>query len=237
MGWLSSIGIGVLAAAVGAVASGFVANLAVGWYRVSGRDGASGYFVVLFGLLGLIVGLITGIVVARTQGSVVEPHFGKVLAFAVAWVLGLVALVGLVAWASADREPTVGGRGLELRVEVRAPAGSSEPTAGDNSHVILFGAGSAYRMGALRVGEPRELEGRLHLCGEVDVHARVLRMLGIKLGAGDTQYIDFTLPAVPKEDQGPWSAWQQTDLMGDRSRPAAGTEFVIRYRLQRRAAE
>lgn len=237
MGWLSSIGIGVLAAAVGAVASGFVANLAVGWYRVSSREGAAGYFVVLFGLLGLVVGLITGVTVARTQGDGVEPHFGTALALAMAWILSLVALVGLVAWASAEREPTFGGRGLKLRVEVRAPTGSQEPAAGDNSHVILFGAGSAYRTGALRVGEPRELEGKLHLCGEVDVHARVLRMLGIKLGSADTQYIDFALPPVPKEDQGPWSAWQPTDLMGDRSRPAAGSEFVIRYRLQRRAAE
>lgn len=236
MGWFASIGIGVLAAAVGAVASGFVANLAVGWYRVSGREGAAGYFVVLFALLGLVVGFATGVIVARAQGGAAEPHLWA-LGSALAWVLGTVVVVGLVAWASAEREPTFGGRGLELRVEVRAPVGAPEPVAGDNSHVILFGAGSAYRTGDLRVGEPREVDGRLRLEGVVEVHAHVLRMLGIKLGGGDTQYIDFALPARPTEEVGPWSAWQPTDLMGDRSRPAAGTEFVIRYRVQRAAPD
>ena len=56
MSWLASIVVSLLTAAVGLMLGGYLASLAVGWYRVSSFEGASGYFVVAFALcLGLCV--------------------------------------------------------------------------------------------------------------------------------------------------------------------------------------
>lgn len=38
MGWPGSIGVGILTAATATIAAGWVANLSVGWYRISSRD-------------------------------------------------------------------------------------------------------------------------------------------------------------------------------------------------------
>ena len=52
MNWFLSIFIGILTAAVGAIGAGLVANAAVDWYRITSREGASGYFVVFMDLVG-----------------------------------------------------------------------------------------------------------------------------------------------------------------------------------------
>ena len=52
MSWSTSVVVGLLSAVVGAVAAGFVATLAVDWYQVTSREGASGYFIVFMALIG-----------------------------------------------------------------------------------------------------------------------------------------------------------------------------------------
>ena len=59
MSWLASIAIALLTAAVGLMLGGYLASLAVGWYRVSSFEGGAGYFVV-----GLALGF-SAIVVPR----------------------------------------------------------------------------------------------------------------------------------------------------------------------------
>jgi hypothetical protein len=54
MHWFLSIFIGILTAVVGAIGAGFVANAAVDWYHITSREGASGYFVVFMGLVGML---------------------------------------------------------------------------------------------------------------------------------------------------------------------------------------
>src|SRR5512138_176683 len=58
MSWLASLAIALATAAGGLVLGGYLASLAVGWYRVSSFEGGSGYFVVVFALLGFGVGLV-----------------------------------------------------------------------------------------------------------------------------------------------------------------------------------
>jgi hypothetical protein len=60
MSWLASFVVALLTAAVGLVLGGYLASLAVGWYRVSSFEGGAGYFVVAFALLGFVVGLWSG---------------------------------------------------------------------------------------------------------------------------------------------------------------------------------
>lgn len=79
MNWLGSIVIGVMTAIVGAILAGTVATLAADWYSVPSREGAAGYFVVLFILLGIVAGFILGVVVSRTIAGRPKPGFLKSL--------------------------------------------------------------------------------------------------------------------------------------------------------------
>jgi hypothetical protein len=63
MSRLVSIFVGLLTAVAAGLEAGFVADLCVGWYRVSSFAGASGYFVFigLFGAVGLAMGIVCSI--------------------------------------------------------------------------------------------------------------------------------------------------------------------------------
>ena len=50
MSWISTIFAALISAVAGLLLSGFVASLAVGWYRISSFEGGSGYFVVFMAL-------------------------------------------------------------------------------------------------------------------------------------------------------------------------------------------
>ena len=75
MSWLSSIAIGLITAAIGCLGAGFVATKCVRWYRFSGFEGGSVYYVVAIALLGIIVGLLVGIVCSRIVAGWETPGF------------------------------------------------------------------------------------------------------------------------------------------------------------------
>ena len=77
MSWLATIFVALLTAAVGLVLGGYLASLAVGWYRVSSFEGGAGYFVVGFALLGAVVGLLLGLGVSRVAAASLGFGFWK----------------------------------------------------------------------------------------------------------------------------------------------------------------
>ena len=101
MSWLLSIFVGLLNAVTASLEAGFVADLCVGWYRISSFEGASGYFVVFMGLLGGIVGLVVGIVCSRLVG----PGFFRGLGWSFGSTAGLALLVGGISRLGADLSP------------------------------------------------------------------------------------------------------------------------------------
>jgi hypothetical protein len=129
MSWGSSIFVGVLTAAVGAVVAGFFANLAVGWYRISSFEAGSAAFVVGFSVLGFVVCSIVGVVASRIIASGANPGFLKALVASHAVLLGIVAVVGVSARLLADVPPTIDGEELMLAVEVRWPEGTTTSPA------------------------------------------------------------------------------------------------------------
>ena len=94
MNWLTTFVVAILTAAAGAFSSGYVAALAVDWYTVPSREGESGYFVIAFGLLGLLVGLLLGVVVSRMVAAGTHPAFFRALGVSLAILLGAVGSVG-----------------------------------------------------------------------------------------------------------------------------------------------
>jgi hypothetical protein len=63
--WLLSLLIAAVSGVLGLVGAGFIGNLCVEWYRISGREGAAGYFVVAIALLGGLLGFVIGPVAVR----------------------------------------------------------------------------------------------------------------------------------------------------------------------------
>ena len=130
MSWWLSLLVGVLTAVAGCLGTGLVAGLLVDWYRVSSREGASGFFVIGLALLGLVGGFVVGVVCARLVAAGVAPGFLKALGVALGATCGLLALITGLSWLSADFPPTLDGRELVVEVEVRLPAGLEIPAEG-----------------------------------------------------------------------------------------------------------
>src|SRR5690349_15554225 len=127
MSWLSSVVVGVLTAVIGGIAAGTIAALAVEWYSITSREGASGFFVLGFVLLAVIVGFIVGMVGSRIVAAGPNPGFLKALGYAQLAMLGTIGLIGGIARLLADVGPRIGGKDLMVNVEFRWPRGQEPP--------------------------------------------------------------------------------------------------------------
>src|SRR6185436_5669278 len=133
MSWLASFVVALLTAAVGLVLGGYLASLAVGWYRVSSFEGVSGYFVVAFALLGFVVGLVGGLVVSRVGAASFGFGFWRAFLTSQLTVVGLAVIAGGIARLAADVPPSIGGEHMLLVVEIRWPASATESPATDTT--------------------------------------------------------------------------------------------------------
>jgi len=88
----------------------WIGSRCVSWYRISSFEGGSGYFVIGIGLLGGMVGLITGLVTAGILGP--QEGAGCLRAFfsAVGILVGLAVVTTDLWWVRADIPPRIDGR-------------------------------------------------------------------------------------------------------------------------------
>jgi hypothetical protein len=213
MGWLVSIAVALLTGALGLVGAGAVANACVSWYRISGFEGKSGYFVIGMALLGGIAGTIAGLVCARIVASWPAPSFLKGVGLSWGVVAGVTAAVAAIAWALADIPPEVDGKKLDLEVEFRLPAGEAEPpAAGESAYVSLAAAsGQTVRRterGELHLDAARREDGRWIVPGEVLVFTtRGSRILDLVVGGETLAGFIVPLPRRPGAAEREWSDW------------------------------
>lgn len=116
MSWLSTIVTAVLTAALGTVLSGYVATMAVRWYRISSFEGKAGYYVIGMALVGLTVGLVVGVVISRIVAASQSPSLLKSIGLALGAMALIVAMVGGTGRLKADVPPTIDGEALMLMV-------------------------------------------------------------------------------------------------------------------------
>jgi hypothetical protein len=238
MNWFLSIFIGILTATVGAIGAGFVANAAVDWYRITSREGASGYFVVFMGLVGMIGGLLIGIVAARLVAASGSPGFFKGLGCALGTAITLLAVIGGLAWLAADLPPKIDGKELELAVEVRCPTGFEMPrdVSSPYSWYVSLTAAHGSRSqgtGTLRLQEAIQVDGRWIIPATVFLHTSDLgKSLGIGLAGHPEQFFNLPLPAKPSRTDMSWSAWLDDPHFGDLSKPAPEIALATRFRVQ-----
>src|SRR5437879_3913124 len=139
MSWFGSFLIALLTAVLACFTAGAIAAACVDWYHVSGREGGAGYFVIAIAFYGAIVGFIAGMVASRLVAASASPGFFKALAFSFGGVLSVSGAAALIAWGLADIPPRLEGNLLNLVVEVRLPAGETDPSHyGTKESYILF---------------------------------------------------------------------------------------------------
>lgn len=233
MGWVGSVFLGILTAVVGAILAGFVANSAVGWYRVSSFEGGAGYFVVAMGLLGAIGGLIVGIATSRILAAG-HPGGFKALGLALAVTSGVILLIGLVARLLADVPPRLDGEELLLAVELRWPEGRSLEPAPAGQWWLSLGSSSggtrrASREGPLWREDARLEDGRWIVPGAVEVFtSRGQRVLQVEPDGILDHGFQVPLPARPGRRQLEWSEWLPRPRPGDAPLPDG---FRYRFRV------
>jgi hypothetical protein len=216
MSWLSSFFIAVMTAVVTAIAGGLVAAGCVDWYRISGREGGSGYTVIAIGLLGCIAGFFAGLILSRSFGGPGPSGFFKGWGISTGAMLGLAGAAALVAWGLADIPPTINGHELDLIVEVRLPKGAEQPAvAGEQKQFIIFGTSysptqtpRAREFGVLDVANARQEDGRWIVPGSVRIFTtRGSRSLTIVLDPKAATGFELRLPGHPGPKYKQWSGW------------------------------
>lgn len=216
MSWFGSFFIAVMTAVVTAVAGGLVAAGCVDWYRISGREGASGYTVIAIGLLGCIAGFFAGLILSRFFGGPGPAGFFKGWGVSTGAMLGLAGAAALVAWSLADIPPTINGHELDLVVEIRLPTGAAQPSvSAEGKPYIIFGSSysptqssRASEYGTLDVAEARQVDGRWVVPGSVRIFTtRGSRSLTIVLDPKLAIGFELRLPGHPGPKYKQWSEW------------------------------
>ena len=238
MSWFASIGTGVLTAAVAAGSALLVSIAAVEWLRISSFEGAAGYFVVLNAFLASVAGLAVGIVVSRFLGGPGWPGFFQGLGWSALIVGGAIVILGGFAWLTADREPLVAGRPLDLLVEVSMPAAlQAEVEQLEKSYVPYVALSHARESGWIRyldLAQGRMENGRWILTGRFEIYtARGERGVSVAMRAVEEQYFDLPLPGQPKL-MSDWSDWMTNPHRSNRTPPAPEEAFALRYRVVQR---
>jgi hypothetical protein len=232
MGWLATFAVAVLTAASCALASTFVANLAVRWYHVSTREGGAGYFVLAFGLMGFVAGFVIGLVgsrvVAAREGAGFFGAFGLCLGIS----LTLVGLVGGIARLQADVPPEVDGEELWLMLDVRLPQGAESPAKGTGEAKLNLGSLSGHTMrvsreGALFKEDAHLVDGRWVVPGAAEVFTtRGKLTFDVALGSVHEGFL-LPISGRPRRSDFSWSPWYPTVQV-------QGMALSYRYKVQTR---
>lgn len=230
MKWLASIFVGICAAPLAAIIVGTAADSWAGWLRISSREGAAGYWVVLMGLLAAVVALIVGTCIARGW-LLTTPHFWSALGA----TLGLTAAITLVmtalVWLAADLPPKIDGRRLQLMAELRLPAGTTvDLLKAETSYVSIMRADTrdSRGSGSFDLKAAREVDGHFIVPITIDLYTSAKRKL-LHLGFMDGRNVFFPLAFGSKPEQ---KDLEWTDWIPATGEPQSGTDrYAIRYKI------
>jgi len=241
MNWFASISIGLLTAALGAFLSSCVAVAAVAWYRISGFEGLSGYFVGAIGLLGGVAGLIIGLVTARKVVTNTAPAFFVGFGLSCGIVVGIAGVAALISWVLADIPPKIDGKELDLGIEIRLPIGETiSPGPFDGDSYLTLGSVNPLthvqrrsERGLLLVSEAKLVSGRWVIPGSVDIFTtRGKRSMEVVLGGKSRAGFIVPLPRRPGRKYEQWSEWLPRSRQD--GKPWPETEYSYRLPVQRR---
>jgi hypothetical protein len=238
MGWVASFGVGLCSGVLGFAVALFAASWATEWYRIPQREGAAGFFAFSLAIFVFFGSVVLGIVCARHAGAGESAPFLKAFGNTSA-ILGGVAIVGLgLARLFSDPPPRIGGRALELAIEVRCPPGFRLPVLEDPTDayatIIRLPTGDSSRWSRMVLDQRRMDAGRLIIPTVLDLDTSVPhKLLSIRLGKQLEKLFAFDFGAKPREKDMQWSRWIEAAYPVGAEPPASDATFHMRYRVQK----
>lgn len=239
MNWLTSFFVALLSAVAGLLLAGFIANGCTSWYRISSREGASGYYVLFMAIGGGIAGLIIGFIVARIVAAQFGPSFGRELAGALGVILATAGAIALLARVFADVAPEIDGRDLDLEVEFWFPdtLPADRPPTADGKWLFRLAALSGdvqrtWRDGRLLTDAARFEAGRWIVPATVRVFTgRGRRVIDLQRDGQAAGGFLLALPGRPGRQFLEWSDWLPRQQAGGQAWPA--DKLSYRFRVQK----
>ena len=234
MTWLATVFVGFLTAIIGAFGAGGLGILCVEWYRVSGREGGSGFMVMFMGLFGGVIGCVVGLICGRIVAASASPGFLKGLGVAAGTSVGLLLVVTLICWLAADLDTTIRGRPVVLQAEIRCAPGFVIPAdAKDDkwyAHIDTRSRRVTSRS-ALRLAEARQEAGRWIIPMTLDLNTSVReKLLYVRLAETTELFIPI-IPSKPGSRYQVWSEWIDGGWSPDQPRPAPDQRPNLRFRV------
>ena len=238
MNWGLTIVIALLTGIAGASAAGCIGEFCVDWYRISSREGGSGYFVISLGLVGLLVGLVIGAVTSR----VVQSGFWVAQGYALAIVVGVGLGIGLVARFFGEVAPTLDGDTVMLQAELKCPRGwkpdnKTKSQHGSNCWLETINTTSSSRgpsiSGSVDWKQAKLVDEQWIATCEVSLFTgRKDRYVRVVLGkAADVSFL-LTMPGTPRAGHQQWSDWSNKYFSHEVGKPPV-TDYQFRYRVKR----
>jgi hypothetical protein len=234
MKWLASIFVGICAAPLAAIIVGTAADSWAGWLRMSSREGAAGYWVVMIALLAALVAFVAGICIARGW-LLATPGFWSALGATLSLTAAVTLVITSMVWVSADLPPEIDGRRLELEAEVRFPAGTSlDSLKAATPYLSIMRVDSRDYSGSgnLQFDSARDIDGQLVIPTSMDLYTRAKRKK-LHLGFPDGRNVFFPLGfgSKPEQKDLEWTDWIPAAGAADspQAEPVAG--FAVRYRI------
>lgn len=236
MNWLLSIVIAVLTGALGIFCGALLGSFNVRWYRISGFEGNSGYYCAALALLGAVVGLVGGLIVARVVASGANPSFLKGLGCSTGGLVGLTLVITAICWLAADLRPTIGGKSLELAIEVRAPRRFNlEFPRGDYGPMAYLenSTGKTMSVAEFDFTAAKKVDGRWIIPAVLSLNTsssgkRVRAFFNKEFDA----FVSLRLRGNPRKADLEWSEWQESAWNSNQPRPSADEAFFVRSKVQ-----
>jgi hypothetical protein len=234
MTWFASIFIALLAGALGLACAALIAQLCVGWYRISSFEGGAGYAVVAIALIGGLAAFVVGLIAARLVAAGAAPGFLKGLGVASGSVVGIALLALAICRLGADLAPEIDGKELDLAIEVRCPPGFEIPppdnfgaTAG-----VYLPRGRRLPTDKLRVDNAQRVDGHLVVPATVPLTTSAAnKFLSVRFN--QEHRVIFSLPLRSHPDAGDreWSKWVESGWDVGKPQPPPEARFHARYRV------
>ncbi|MBL8267236.1 hypothetical protein [Steroidobacter sp.] len=234
MGWLGAIGVGLVSAPLTGIIIGTAAGLCADWMRMPNREGAVGYFAVAMTLLGAFFGLLLAIVIARGWFGITG-GFGKTLALTVGPVLAVSLVVTGLVWLTADSNPEIDGRELDLAVELRYPVGVAPTIDGADPYItfIKLSDGSSEGYARLEIDKAQQIDGRFIVPATLRIQTSAKRkVLSARLSQEQNLLFAPDFDAQPGQKDLQWSRWIDAAYPLGETAPPADKTFAARYQVR-----
>src|SRR5436190_3968927 len=141
MSWIASVFIALFTGTLALFVAGFIGTLTARWFHISTFEGGAGYHVLAVAVLGAMAGVLLGLIISRLAGGPSLPGFFRGLGCAWGAVLVIGAVSTAICFLLGDISPKIGGKYLDLEVEIKLPAGDTNFVPGVTTNASLtFGS-------------------------------------------------------------------------------------------------